>query len=189
MKRLLFICLLGISVSSHVYCQSAISYTDVITVSDASADDLYKKALQWFVYTFKSSSNVIQHKDPTAKLIIGNATVKYDTKVFMSQNCTSGYIDYVIKLEFKDNRFKYTITDFYHRGSGIGCNGQAYEFGYILTSEPCNNNYYPPARLPKSFITNLCSDMKSVIDREAKSLIVSLTNDLPKIQAAPSDDW
>lgn len=89
-----------------------ISFENVIkTDSIISKSALYQSALQWFAETYKSSNEVIQLKD-TSGIIVGKASFNAFLKGFGLAPSTSRYIDYVIRLNFKDSKVKVTIEKF-----------------------------------------------------------------------------
>jgi len=93
-----------------------ILYTDVIQVDSTAKDELYNRAKRWVIDTFKSGKDVIQLDDKENGEIIcrgffttpgwGNEkTAKYyvmpDVKVW-----------FTIKIQIKDNKFKYDMYDY-----------------------------------------------------------------------------
>ena len=85
-----------------------IYYTEVVTVdSTLSASDLYINAKRWMVSEFKSSKDVIQTDNKDLNIIIG--------KGFFEKGHTSAIQNpknwFVIKLEFKDGKYRYSIYD------------------------------------------------------------------------------
>lgn len=73
-------------------------------------NDLYVRANNWMVETFKSSKSVIQFSDKEEGLVTG----KYILKTFYSfdaygQKFESGVLNAIIKIQVKDNASKITI--------------------------------------------------------------------------------
>ena len=93
-----------------------ITYTDVVTVS-GNKDQLYSRAREWFAKTYNSSQKVIQ-MDDTSK-IVGKALIQMYARNFIGVQGESGFMNYTITIAFKNGKFKYTISDFYHTMDGI----------------------------------------------------------------------
>lgn len=90
------------------------SYSEVLKVDGKSAEQLYKNAKYWIVLNFKSAKDVIQLEDKENNKIIckGNFETGWMGK--------SGHVNNTMILEFKDNRYKITVTDFSYYSSGSG---------------------------------------------------------------------
>ena len=88
---------------------SKVTYAEVVVVENTSEKELNIRAKSWFANTFNSSQNVIQMD--TQKKIIGKGFYS----IRAGGNGIGGYYMQVwitITLQFDQNRFKYTITDF-----------------------------------------------------------------------------
>lgn len=83
-------------------------FESVIKTDSAGKSILYSKGIEWFANTFRNSKVVIQAQDPTACFIIG----KGDEISNPESNGVNYHVTYTLKLEFKDNRIKYTLYDF-----------------------------------------------------------------------------
>jgi len=111
MKRiLLIIALLPVVAFAQILSlpreQGKITYIKVIEVQ-GSVDDLHSRAAEWFARYYTSSDNVIQ-VDEHDKMI-GKALLPVYRK-----GLHGGNMHYTIKLEFKEGKYRYIITDFYH---------------------------------------------------------------------------
>ncbi len=82
-----------------------VTYTGVIQVDSSGKDELYDRAMRWFITTYLSPKDVIDLEDRENREIIGKGSLKI---VYYFRD---PYIDYTISIIAKDNRFKYTITD------------------------------------------------------------------------------
>jgi len=90
-----------------------IIYTDVVYVdSSTTKEELFSRAREWFAKAYKSSLDVIQMEDQTNGKIIGKAAIS----VYSLTKFPDGHINYTISLYFKNGRYKYELTDFYHKG-------------------------------------------------------------------------
>lgn len=87
---------------------------DGIIKSDSTLTSsvLYSKGIEWFATSYKNSKAVLQMQDKELGIIIGKAGF---TAVFPAKGLiptTSEFIEYTIKLQFKDGKLKYTISNF-----------------------------------------------------------------------------
>jgi hypothetical protein len=94
-----------------------IIYKEIVDVDSINKDQLYKNAIAWISIKFKSAKDVIQLDDAVNHRIIakGNFDVYAGKKA-------AGIIKFTLKIDTKDNKYKYEFTDLYHAG---------------------NSNYYP----------------------------------------------
>lgn len=81
-------------------------YTEVLKVKNIDKEELYNKAKKWIVLTYKSANNVIQLDDKEEGVIIGKG---YFDINYYSRNPK---IEHTIQIETKNERFKYTISNF-----------------------------------------------------------------------------
>jgi hypothetical protein len=93
-----------------------IVYTEVVKVDSVSAADLYSRAKLFVADVYKSSKDVTQLNDDASKTIL----IKPITYVQFSGLMTSAYsanVQYQLKIEIKDNRYRYRIEgfDYYER--------------------------------------------------------------------------
>jgi len=86
----------------------------VVNIDSMKMIDIYKKTVEWIAINYKSANDVIQLKDADIGKIIlkGN----FSTDAFMKQ----GWIKHTLIIDFKDNKFKYSYSDFSYYSSGSG---------------------------------------------------------------------
>lgn len=82
-------------------------YSDVIEVPGKTADQLYTGANEWFALTFKSANDVIQLNDPVERKIIGKGMKQ--ANYYINKYPTYYDVYFTLLVQFKDNRFKYSI--------------------------------------------------------------------------------
>ncbi|MFZ1806390.1 MAG: DUF4468 domain-containing protein [Cyclobacteriaceae bacterium] len=82
-----------------------VTYSDVVSVDQASADELYLRAKKWFVNTYKSANDVIQLDDKESGEIIGKGNFGI---VYYSRDPS---IKHTVSIAVKEGRYKYNITD------------------------------------------------------------------------------
>jgi len=115
--------------------------SDVVLVDSASKATLYSKAREWFSKSFKSAKAVLDLEDKENGKLIGKANFtvfstesssenefvklpklssKYLKEVKDAMNVKKtievGRIDFTISIYVKDGRYKYEITNTFHKG-------------------------------------------------------------------------
>lgn len=142
-----------------------VTYSDVITTDSTTKDELYNRAKEWIVLTYTSAKDVIQLDDKTNGKLICKGSFKVVHVVGDVWD-----IDHTLILEFKDNKWRYTITQIlYSSYDCIGCQ----------TPKPIEN----------CKITN-AEKFKEKIDTQIKSIISSLkTAMLKQSSGTTNDNW
>ena len=79
-----------------------IIYTSVVNVDSTKSNELYVRANEWFVNTFKSAKDVIQLSDKEAGKIIGKGV--FSTGLFT--------IHFTVEIQTKDGKYKYAFSNF-----------------------------------------------------------------------------
>ncbi len=74
---------------------------------------LYNKAIEWFGYYYVNPQSVYSVQDKENGRIEGNGRMRiYYTEEKTGVRRDAGIILYQIKLEIRENKFRYTVTDF-----------------------------------------------------------------------------
>jgi hypothetical protein len=89
-----------------------IVYTEVVNIDSTSRSELYLRAKTWFVHNFNSANNVIQLDDKESGKLIGNAL--FDVRLSLMSKQNAGFVRFLVEIQVKDGRYKYTFTDFWH---------------------------------------------------------------------------
>jgi len=74
------------------------------------ASNCYVKIRQWFVDTYVSSTDVLEISDSDMLLLMGKGSGNIDVTSRLGLNSTKP-IDYTIKIEIKDDRFRLTFSN------------------------------------------------------------------------------
>ncbi len=122
MKKLFFLVIV-INSMFKIYAQAPefpidsetgkIIYTGIVEVPNATEENLFFKANEWFAIFFKSSKDVIQFSEKESGKIIGKGiTSVYFKTLGMTKDV--GYVSFTIDIDIKEGRFRYTIRDFWH---------------------------------------------------------------------------
>ena len=89
-----------------------ITYKEVVT-QEGNPGYLYDKAIQWFNYYYLSPASVFSVQDRVNGKVEGIGRMKiYYTDASTGSRMEGGMVVYQIKIEFKENKFRYTLTDF-----------------------------------------------------------------------------
>jgi hypothetical protein len=97
---------------------SSSPYTEVVTVENSKADDLYFRAREWFSRAFKSSNNVLQMDSKERMILIGKGTIEIPPgSTFGPTKDAKGFVHFTITVYLKDGRYKYEIADATHETS------------------------------------------------------------------------
>lgn len=183
MKRLFFFVFLSFS-GFFVSAQDKICYTDVVEVPGASKVILYNRALEWFTDHFNNPNVAMQLKDPEVGKIFAKTNVSYEPSKFTMGGTAGarGTIDFAIKIYFKDERFKYEITDFEH----IPYENGAKSFGTLTTSDiPPFQSYMGM----KKRATFLWDDLKNLATVTGNTIAQSLKDNLSKESESEKKEW
>jgi len=78
-----------------------------------STEYLYNKAVEWFSYFYPNPSAIFTVQDKVNGKIEGTGRMKvYFTDEKSGVRLDGGLIIYLIKIELKENKYRYTLTDF-----------------------------------------------------------------------------
>lgn len=102
--------LIGITCSA----QQPLSYTKIIHKEGLSAQQLYEISKNWMARVYVDSKVVMRDDNP-GKEITGKGKFEFLTSKLYSS--IEGHIGYIIDLQFKDGRLKFTMSDFLHERS------------------------------------------------------------------------
>jgi len=88
-----------------------ITWQDVIPVPDTDRGALYNKGIEWINSYFPNAARVTKRRSPESGIIDGAHSIRlYD--LHDDVKVPSKTITYTFKLEFREGRFRYTITGF-----------------------------------------------------------------------------
>jgi hypothetical protein len=111
MKKFILTCAM-IACSLVATAQKPLSFTTIIQADGVSAQTLYDLTKSWFVKTYIDSRSVLKNENP-GKELTGTGSLVMD--VGMMYLSIKGYINYLIDVQFKDGRLKFTMNDFRHK--------------------------------------------------------------------------
>ena len=117
MKKVMIGLLIFISVSAMAQKDSLgmpifekkVGIQETITLDSTTKKELYVRSKIYFMEAFKSGKDVIQLDDPDNGIIIGKGRTEAYSTNFMGTAPLP--ITFSIKIEIKENRYRYTIYD------------------------------------------------------------------------------
>jgi hypothetical protein len=125
MKKALFLCLTLLPLISWAQdifqgiprdsVSGKIVYEGVVQVPGASKQELYMRAQEWAVKTFRSAKDVLQVQDASGGRLIAKAC--YEKPYYILASRFVNYFWHTVKVDVKDGRYRYEITDFYIEGT------------------------------------------------------------------------
>ncbi len=110
MKRIRILLLTAL-VAITCNAQEPLSYSKVIKKEGMTAQQLYEASKNWLARTYVDSKAVIRDDNP-GKELTGKGKLVFSTNMMYSS--LQGYIGYLIDLQFKDGRMKFTMSNFHH---------------------------------------------------------------------------
>ena len=89
-----------------------IYYEGVIDQPSTSKDELYQRARRWFIDFYVSGKDVKQLEDPLNFEVVGRGYMKEYWRFHIDRK-TQVSIFHKVTIEAKDNKYRYTVNDFY----------------------------------------------------------------------------
>lgn len=195
MKRVIFYFILPISLSASGQSDNLkipidsfthkITYSEVIYVdSSLTKQELFSRAREWFNKAYTSPTTVIQKEDKENNEIVGKSLMQvYCKSLGSDREC--GFVNYTLYMYFKDGRYKYVVTDFFHSGQTISSSNTIPSYG------PCENwiNYngqHP--MMSKKAAQKISNYFLSQLDKNTLKLIADFQTAI-KSRASTKDKW
>jgi hypothetical protein len=155
---------------NNIYSQE-LRFEEVVKVdSTRTKKELFNVSKVWISDTYKNGKAVIQMENEESGIILGKAVIKYEPSFFGTSVPARGYINYTIKISFKDGRYKYEFYDFIHEGSSnqMGQNGT---LGLINSGDSYTGT---SDVFTKGYRNKLNEDAQKLIKSEIPKIISSL---------------
>lgn len=162
-----------------------IFYKGVVNVDSVSKQELYLRAREWFVNSFKQSNSVIQMDDKESGTIIGKGNTSiYLNTMFGSMDV--GFIRFTVSVYVKDGKYKYSFTDFKQENWRVGGSpNSGVPIRGDLGNVECMYNYdcgYKMYWTKKGF-NKVLNDLNDTVLNLISSLEKSMSSSVKK------DDW
>lgn len=165
-------------------------YTDIINLHNLDKSTIFSLANQWFAKAYRSSSDVIQLNDKEAGKIIGKGSMsimvehRYNnmkTPVHMQAN-------YTISVDVKNEKLRYTITDFYMKSQNVETPLEEYSISKDEIKKVLSSIISGASQLDKRSQEQLefDLDLHKQVDSHIRNIIASLTE---TISTNSNNDW
>lgn len=180
MKKSLFLLLLLLACSLGAKSQELYVMSKVIKVdSSLTKESIYNKIKEYVGMEFVSAKKGIQVDDKDAGLIIINALQEYSygKLVYIASD---GYLNYTLKIQIKNGRFKVEVTNFNHEVK-LGGN-KSWALGLITVDEEYP---YKCSSINRSFYNNIWSDLRF----KSTLIAAKLFADLESLKFNTNDNW
>lgn len=145
-----------------------VTYQEVIQ-QKGTPQELYDRALIWVKKYYKNTAEVIKSQDRDKAVILMHSSVKIYSKQKDGTQVLHNIVYYDFKLECKDNRYRYTITNFNEKATSAA----PIEKWFQTTRPSWNPNEY---------------DFLNQIDQQIQELINSLEDGMLPPEVI-KDDW
>ncbi len=87
-----------------------------VVQEEGTPEEFFKRAVKWINSTYKSPASVTSLRDMKTGKIEGEHRFRIYSTTKEGVNSELGTINYAFKLEFRENRYKYTFFDFVVKG-------------------------------------------------------------------------
>lgn len=149
-----------------------ITYSKVVETPDVNRGDLYDRAFAWLSVYYKNPADVLREKDRDAGTMLIKARFKisnpYDKKNEVAT--AAGDVQYSLKLEFKEGKFRYTLTEI---------NWKQQSYFAIEKWMDKTNQYYSP---------NWDYYLKQT-DNNCKKIVADLEKAITTTKTVKKDEW
>lgn len=145
-----------------------VTYQDVVK-QEGTPDVLYERAMKWVKKFYKNTNEVIKKADPERQVIEMRSNVRIFSKQKDGTMLPKNVVYYNFKLECRDNRYRYTITNFNEKAAAA-----APIENWFKTDSP----YWTPSQY----------EFLNQIDEQIKELINSLEEGMMPEEVF-EDEW
>lgn len=117
------------------------SYTGIVQADTIGAKVIQGRVRAFVAESFASGKEVVQLDDPDAGTFLIKGTIVPIVKVPLLGKIEYGYVHFTAKWQFKDGRYKYTLSEFNHEahepnmGSGGALTNKKPACGTFVMSE------------------------------------------------------
>lgn len=134
MKKCLFLMLVLISSVSVIGQDRPFQCDTVIQAKGKSVAEIYASVKVWVATVFNSANDVIQMDDAQNGIMICKGRFHYKAPGGVNLRSMSGYVDYTMKVQVREGRYKVTIGDFIHQSTSTQFTS-SWSFGLIYDRE------------------------------------------------------
>ena len=167
------------------FAQKPLEFSTVIRQDSLNAQALYDITRNWFARTYTNNKAVVRDENP-GKQITGKGSIPFTGSMMYSS--IDGHIGYLIDIQFRDGRLKFTMSNFTHEAA----RSAAYDnnMGILVDSLPSDLKTIGVTGANrkasyKYYFKNGTPLCKSMFD----DLVASLKNFLEKRETETKEDW
>lgn len=158
-----------------------LNFNEVIQVDNTSQDELYLRAKQFYLDAFKLSNDLIKVDDKGLGVVI--ATKFTDVPIKFLGSTRPEQMWYTIKIQSKENRYKYEIYDIYFKDYPTkGTASRSQQSSSVFDKV----NYFKKNGEARDLNQQYKVEMMKVIDELIKSIKTSMDN---KESSDTKSDW
>lgn len=179
MKKLVLLYISVFTFFTTTMAQEPLSFSKVIESPNKSKIELFNEVSDWFAVNYNAAQDVIQLSDKDAGIIVGKGAESYTFGKPMYL-CFDGFINYTVKIQFKDGKFKVDISNFAHSvlpKNSAGCN-----IG-LLTTAP----EYKTDGMGKNGLNKIWDDLKEKAEEITNHIFIELKDKTSKLKT--EDNW
>ena len=163
--------------------------TGVVNINNKSADKLFNASREWFALNFQTAKDEVKLADNATKVFI----VKGERKetVLIKKIKVKIKMKFTLKLQFKDDRFKYEFTDIEYHNALTNQNIDIDAFNECSTVEGIED-YYKRNGIPKFLEGNKEDEAKrnETNYNIVKSMPTNIIDNFTKfLHNKKSDNW
>lgn len=159
-----------------------IEFSEVVDVNGVSANELKSRCLNWFAVAFNNSDKVLVPSSDDQ--LIAKPLIDYKPSVVAWNARINGPIKYTLQVQFKDNKFRYILSDFIHEGNPLAAGGSL-DFGLITNDAEYS---LPIKGATKAWKDKVWNDIKFQIDQSILPLIENLKHEMVTV-SKKNDNW
>jgi hypothetical protein len=163
-----------------------LSFEEVVQEDGKTTKELYTIIKAWAALNFKSANDVIQMDDSENGILIGKGNFTYIGPGGITYRCIDGHVNFTLKAQVKEGRYKITIGDFTHFTHDLQ-GAKWWNFGLITDREKYKTEGLPDKRWSKTW-----PDLQSVCKIKAYEIITSIkdaTSGANSVIDTKNDNW
>jgi len=164
--------------------QKPLELSAVIKQDSLDANALYEATRSWFAESFNDSKSVIQNENP-GKQITGKGTMPFSTNMMYSS--ISGYIEFLIDVQFRDGRMKLTMRNFDHKADHRAAFDN--NMGILVDSLPKNLGDIGMKGQRKTCYKYYHKNAKPMCEDTFNKIVQNLTKYVAERKASEKEDW
>jgi len=184
MKKRMILMAAMVLMALSAMSQKPLELSAVIKQDSLDANALYEATRSWFAESFNDSKSVIQNENP-GKQIIGKGTMPFPTNMMYSS--ISGYIEFLIDVQFRDGRMKLTMRNFDHKADHRAAFDN--DMGILVDSLPKNLGDIGVKGQRKTCYKYYHKNAKPMCEDTFKEIVQSLTKYVAERKASEKEDW